>query len=544
MKEKIISCQVRREQFLGAGGVVGAAGSGNDAALRLRFSAEWEPLVKYVTFRDARGESPVVVLLTADMLVPPGPEEGEDGPQAVYHVPIPAQAKAVEGKLTVTVQGYELSPDGSQVEAAAVTAAACFRVLPSGYAIPEDGSITPTLSQQLQREIETIKGDVLTAAGAAEAERLRGLAEEARAAAEAARGLAELERVEAEGLRALAERAREAAEADRRAAELARVDGTAGVVALAREQAAAAQAARGDAQTAAERAERAAEQAAAMTGGPFAPLDEEGQVPDGNIGDNIPRLRAIASRQRDLSKPDYGLGGIDPDAVVSSISQAAYEKYSGIGDEDIEGELAENLDRLKLKKTDGSFYAAADAAEVDALMMAAVIAAEATYEDNPGILNDAQDSIELTWMEFQYYVLTNAITDEESGNIPTYTWKPGADLEWDAVLEGRDAAGNRALVLPVTRLGLIEADAEVKAAPAGTDYLPLVDTAGGSQMKKVTVEALAAAVKSGLRAQGFAAGTAAPEDTGLLWIDTGAGGVLKYHDAASNTWKAVKAVWG
>ena len=112
------------------------------------------------------------------------------------------------------------------------------------------------------------------------------------------------------------------------------------------------------------------------------------------------------------------------------------------------------------------------------------------------------------------------------------------------MLEGRDAAGNKALVLPVTRLGLIEADAEVKAAPAGTDYLPLVDTAGGSQMKKVTVEALAAAVKSGLRAQGFAAGTPAPEDTGLLWIDTGAGGVLKYHDAASNTWKAVRAVWG
>lgn len=195
MKEKIISCQVRREQFLGAGGVVGAAGSGNDAALRLRFSAEWEPLVKYVTFRDARGESPVVVLLTADMLVPPGPEEGEDGPQAVYHVPIPAQAKAVEGKLTVTVQGYELSPDGSQVEAAAVTAAACFRVLPSGYAIPEDGSITPTLSQQLQREIEAIKGDVLAAAAAAgakeAAEESACLAETAAAAAGAAAGRAE-----------------------------------------------------------------------------------------------------------------------------------------------------------------------------------------------------------------------------------------------------------------------------------------------------------------------------------------------------------------
>lgn len=119
-----------------------------------------------------------------------------------------------------------------------------------------------------------------------------------------------------------------------------------------------------------------------------------------------------------------------------------------------------------------------------------------------------------------------------------------AVLESDAVLESKDAAGNKVLVLPVTRLGLIEADAEVKAAPTGTDYLPLSDAADAGQMKKVTVEALAEHIKSGLRAKGFAAGTAAPEDTGLLWIDTGAGGVLKYHDAAAGAWKAVKAVWG
>lgn len=119
-----------------------------------------------------------------------------------------------------------------------------------------------------------------------------------------------------------------------------------------------------------------------------------------------------------------------------------------------------------------------------------------------------------------------------------------AVVEQDVVLEGRDAEGNRTLALPITRLGNIEDTAEVKAAPEGADYIPLVDTAGNGQMKKVTVEALAGAIKSGLRAQGFAAGTTAPEDTGLLWIDTTAGGVLKYHDAASNTWKAVKAVWG
>lgn len=37
-------------------------------------------------------------------------------------------------------------------------------------------------------------------------------------------------------------------------------------------------------------------------------------------------------------------------------------------------------------------------------------------------------------------------------------------------------------------------------------------------------------------------GTTAPADTELLWIDTGNGGVMKYHNGTS--WVATKAVWG
>lgn len=161
---------------------------------------------------------------------------------------------------------------------------------------------------EAEREAAEEARETAEAARAA-AELERQAAEEAREAAEAARRAAELERAEAERLRAQAEADREAAEAARRAAEAGRVDETAGVVALAREQAAAAQAARGSAQSAADRAEAAASRAQAVTGGPFAPLDGEGKVPDPYIGDNIPRLRVIASRLRDPSKPDYGLGG-------------------------------------------------------------------------------------------------------------------------------------------------------------------------------------------------------------------------------------------
>ena len=36
----------------------------------------------------------------------------------------------------------------------------------------------------------------------------------------------------------------------------------------------------------------------------------------------------------------------------------------------------------------------------------------------------------------------------------------------------------------------------------------------------------------------------APGDTKLFWIDTSQGGVFKYHDSGSNSWKAIKSVWG
>ena len=40
----------------------------------------------------------------------------------------------------------------------------------------------------------------------------------------------------------------------------------------------------------------------------------------------------------------------------------------------------------------------------------------------------------------------------------------------------------------------------------------------------------------------FSAGNTAPADTNLLWIDTGNGGILKYHNGTA--WVTVQAVWG
>lgn len=57
-------------------------------------------------------------------------------------------------------------------------------------------------------------------------------------------------------------------------------------------------------------------------------------------------------------------------------------------------------------------------------------------------------------------------------------------LERDVVLCSKEN-GQDTIDLPITRLGNIEDSAEVKTAPESGDYIPVVDTADGGQMKKV-----------------------------------------------------------
>lgn len=159
MSGRYIPCTVTNEYLQGAGVVIGAEGSHNDVYLRLTFGAMWDGLAKYVTFRDALGENPTVVMLLPSMAV----DDGGD----TYDVPTPAEAKAHQGNAMVTICGYTVDADGKQEETATLTATAYFRVLPADYAMLDDESITPTLAQQLQAEIEAQKSDILDARAAA-----------------------------------------------------------------------------------------------------------------------------------------------------------------------------------------------------------------------------------------------------------------------------------------------------------------------------------------------------------------------------------------
>lgn len=139
---RIINCTVNQEYVVGAGVVVGASGSHDSTALRLTFGEEWDDLSIYVSWKDSLGEQTAFSLITNDL-------KDEEG---AYIVPIPAEPLKHEGSMMMTLVGYTLE-DGIETSAK-VSAVAYFRVLQSEYEPLEDGSITPTIAQELQSALD------------------------------------------------------------------------------------------------------------------------------------------------------------------------------------------------------------------------------------------------------------------------------------------------------------------------------------------------------------------------------------------------------
>lgn len=158
---RIIRCDVDNEFIKGAGVVIGAAGSHDDVELELHFSPVWVGTARKIVWFDALGENAVVTALGTDLLVP--------GETEVYRVGVPAEAKAVEGDMRLTIRGVNVE-DGVETRAV-VAATARFRVLPAVWdpLAVESGDVTPSEADQLRQEIETIKNDIVDAAAAAEA---------------------------------------------------------------------------------------------------------------------------------------------------------------------------------------------------------------------------------------------------------------------------------------------------------------------------------------------------------------------------------------
>ena len=158
-KKRIISITVENEYVIGSGVVIGAAGSHDDVALSITFGEVWDGLTLQATFRDAKGENPTVIMILPSMLVA--------GTTRTYLVTIPVEAKRYEGKAALVLSGYTVtkSADGEgnavySEDTCTNTATAYFRVLPSDFALADDGSITPEIAKQLAQEIINVANDV------------------------------------------------------------------------------------------------------------------------------------------------------------------------------------------------------------------------------------------------------------------------------------------------------------------------------------------------------------------------------------------------
>lgn len=113
MNTKIIECFVHDEIVKGGGVSVGAKGSGNDVLLKLVFNEFWDDLAKSITWYDAYGDVATLTMLNVDLL--------EAGTENTYLVPIPHEAKAKEGDLTMTIKGAEVDTHEISAEITAAT---------------------------------------------------------------------------------------------------------------------------------------------------------------------------------------------------------------------------------------------------------------------------------------------------------------------------------------------------------------------------------------------------------------------------------------
>lgn len=140
---RIIECTVNNEYIVGGGVPIGAAGSHDDVVLRLAFGEMWTGLNIYATFTDALGENATAVMLLPSMLV--------SGTIMTYDLPIPASAKRIEGRTSLSLTGYTVVNGTEGI--ATNTATAYFRVLPSKVALLDDGTVDATLAEQLLSEM-------------------------------------------------------------------------------------------------------------------------------------------------------------------------------------------------------------------------------------------------------------------------------------------------------------------------------------------------------------------------------------------------------
>lgn len=177
MGKRTIKLTVENEYVRGAGVPVGAAGSHDEVELVVTFVGDvWLGTNKYVTFRDALGQSPRLKMLLDSESVSELSEDEDGATIQTHKVTVPYAAKTHAGNMSVTFTGYTvlstLDEGGNPVfyEGECInTMTAFFRVLPSDYVVLEDGSLDGIPGATLAQQCQSAANSAFEAKEAAEA---------------------------------------------------------------------------------------------------------------------------------------------------------------------------------------------------------------------------------------------------------------------------------------------------------------------------------------------------------------------------------------
>ena len=131
----------------------GVSGEGNVTKLRITFDEGWDGFSKTVTFFDAHGNNPVKRIQGVDLI------EDITKDARTYLTPIPPEPLSIAGELTFVVDGYHL--DGKRQRS--VADKLVVKESPNTDNAGEPTDPTPSQAEQIQGEIEKIKGDIVMA---------------------------------------------------------------------------------------------------------------------------------------------------------------------------------------------------------------------------------------------------------------------------------------------------------------------------------------------------------------------------------------------
>lgn len=131
--------------------IAGVQGEGNSTYLNLIFDEGWNGLAKKITFWNSKGMNPVEITLTTDHLTDMSVSLLD------YTVPIPPEPLEFDGEMEYVIDGYK---DGVRVRSLADKMVVKYAPTANNAGSPADP--TPTQAEQLQKQIDTMLGDMQT----------------------------------------------------------------------------------------------------------------------------------------------------------------------------------------------------------------------------------------------------------------------------------------------------------------------------------------------------------------------------------------------